>query len=328
VNGNPFEGGSSFEKFDYALRPAKNMQRKMLCEALARLSRIAGLASYRYIGFGAIGFHDFCLFHQRLGIHDMKSIEGNPDVTKQIRIQKNKPYSCIKMKWGMSHVVLPTLNWSKRTILWLDYEHPIDDAKLTDITLASGSLRSGSAVIVTLPAEPLPADTKAGMGERRLADLRDKVGKNNVPADVKGSDLAKWGLATVLRRIVANRIERTLSDRNAVLEEPRKLRFDQLFHFHYADGKQMMSVGGLIVDGRDRAKLAPKHFNDLSFYRDGSDPYLIQSPLLTWREIKLLDEKLPRSAPNVVRPAWIPEDERKKYAKVYRYFPSFSEVEN
>ena len=61
MSSNAFEDGSSFEKFNYALRPAKNMQRKMLCEALARLSRIAGLVSYRYIGFGAIGFHDFCL---------------------------------------------------------------------------------------------------------------------------------------------------------------------------------------------------------------------------------------------------------------------------
>ena len=99
--------GSSFEKFNYALRPAKNMERKMFCEALARLSRISSLASYRYIGFGALGFHDFCLFHQRLGINDMVSIEGN--LAAQDRIAKNKPYSCIKMKWGMSHEVLPTL---------------------------------------------------------------------------------------------------------------------------------------------------------------------------------------------------------------------------
>jgi len=326
VNDPAFESGSSFEKFDYALRPAKNMQRKMLCEALARLSRIAGLATYRYIGFGAIGFHDFCLFHQRLGILDMMSIEGN--LATRHRVAKNKPYSCIKMKWGMSYGVLPTLKWSKRAILWLDYEHPIDEPKLADIRLASNSLRSGSALIVTLPAEPVPVDAKADMGEKRLADLRSRVGKDNLPTDVKGTDLSKWGLATVLRRIVVNRIEKTLNDRSAVLEAHRKLRFDQLFHFHYADGKQMMSVGGLIVDDRDRDKLGPKNFKDLSFYRPESEPYLIESPLLTLREIKLLDERLPRSAPDVARPTWIPESERKKYGKVYRYFPSFSEVEN
>ena len=247
---------------------------------------------------------------------------------RKIRIGRNKPYSCIKMKWGMSHDILPTLKWSKRTILWLDYEHPIDDAKLRDIAIASGSLRSGSALIVTLPADPGPVDTKIDMNKQRLDDLRNRVGRANLPADVKGSDLSKWGLATVLRRIVVNQIEATLSDRSAALEGPWRFQFDQLFHFHYADGKQMMTVGGLIVDGNDISKLAPKHFKDLTFYRPDAAEYLIESPLLTSREIKLLDEKLPRSAPDVARPTWIPEAERKKYAKVYRYFPSFSEVEN
>jgi hypothetical protein len=326
VSDNPFEAGSSFEKFNYALRPAKNMRRKMLCEALARLSRITGLAKYRYIGFGAIGFHDFCMFHQRLGISDMTSIEGN--TAQRERVGKNKPYSCIKMKWGFSYDVLPTLTWSKRTILWLDYEHPIGTDKLGDIALASSQLRSGSALIITLPADPGRPDTSVDMHKKRLADLRAKVGKADLPSDVKGSELSSWGLARVLRRIVVNKIQKTLSDRNAALEESKKLRFDQLFHFHYADGKQMMSVGGLFLNSTDRAKLGPKHFKDLSFYCPDSEPYLIENPILTWREVKLLDEKLPRSAPAVVRLSWIPESERKKYAKVYRYFPSFSEVEN
>ena len=43
MDASPFQDGSSFEKFNYALRPAKNMQRKMLCESLARLSRVSGL---------------------------------------------------------------------------------------------------------------------------------------------------------------------------------------------------------------------------------------------------------------------------------------------
>jgi len=328
VSDSALEQGSSFEKFNYALRPAKNMQRKMLCEALARLSRVASLTTYRYIGFGAIGFHDFCMFHQRLGILDMTSIEGNPNPNTQHRIGKNKPYSCIKMKWGMSHAVLPELKWTKRTILWLDYEHPLDAAKLADLALASSSVRSGSALIVTLPADPGPVDAKVNMGKKRLADLRSQVGKKNLPLDIKGSDLAKWGLATVLRRIVVNQIQKTLSDRNAVLDSHRKLQFDQLFHFHYADGKPMMSMGGLIVNGSDRVKLAPKHFADLTFYRPEADAYLLENPLLTLREIKLLDEKLPRSAPEVDWPSWIPELERQRYGKVYRYFPSFSEVEN
>jgi len=315
---------SSFEKFDYALRPAKNMERKMFCETLGRLSRVAPLSSYRYVGFGAIGFHDFCLFHQRLGIRDMCSIEENTDAKK--RVSFNIPYSCIKMRWGESHDVLPTLPWTKRTIIWLDYDKPLNSRKLEDIALVSGILRSGSALIVTVPADPGEVDANADMAEKRLSDLRSRVGKN-IPTGVTGKDLVQWGMATVCRRIIVDQIEKTLNDRSAPLEEGKKLRYNQLFNFHYADRTKMLSVGGLIVNARDKASLGPKHFKDLDYFRPEAEPYLIETPILTLREIRYLDERLPRLAPDVRHPKWIPEIERKRYGKVYRYFPSFSEVE-
>src|SRR6266404_4405372 len=123
----------SFEKFNYSLRPAKNIERKMFCEAFARLSRIAPLRSYRYIGFGATTFVDFSLFHQRLGITDMVSIEGFNDARQ--RVEFNRPYSCIKMKWGKSNEMLPTLEWKKRTIVWLDYDVRLNRDVLADLRL-------------------------------------------------------------------------------------------------------------------------------------------------------------------------------------------------
>ncbi len=102
----------SFERFNYALRPAKNIERKMLCETFSRLVRIAPLREYQYVGFGSIGFHDFSLFHQRLGIHDMISIEAREKLRK--RFAFNKPYSCIRMRWGFSYDVLPLMSWTKR----------------------------------------------------------------------------------------------------------------------------------------------------------------------------------------------------------------------
>lgn len=316
---------SSFEKFSYALRPAKNIERKMLCEAFGRLPRIAPLSSYRYVGFGAIGFHDFCLFHQRLGISDMVSIEGNIDA--QERITRNIPYSCIEMKWGMSHDVLPQLEWTKRTILWLDYERPLDAQKLQDIAFVAANVPSGSMIVVTVPADPGEVDPNDDMGEKRLSDLRSRVGKAHIPPQLDGKRLAKWGMAEASQRIIVNQLRKTLSDRNAPLEEQDRVNYFQLFNFHYADGTKMLSVGGLILNAEDESNLSELHFQDLEFYRPGEDSYLIASPLLTWREIKALDETLPHSAPDVPEPAWIPEAERKKYGRVYRYFPAFSEVE-
>ena len=315
---------SSFEKFNYALRPAKNIERKMFCEAFGRLPRIAPLSSYQYIGFGAIGFHDFCLFHQRLGIHRMLSIEGN-EAAKD-RITHNIPYSCIQMRWGLSHEVLPTLAWGERCILWLDYERPLHTRHLSDIALVCNALVSGSVLIVTVPADPGNVDAD-NIAQKRLDLLRSRVGRDRVSSSLDGNSLAKWGMARALREIIFNEIQTTLTDRNSPLEPKAKVAFIQLFNFHYADGSKMLSVGGLLLNQEDRSRLGEQHFQDLDFYRPSIDPYLIESPILTWREIKLLDERLPASAPDVPEPNWIPEQERKRYGKVYRYYPAYSEVE-
>ena len=56
---------------NYVMRPAKNIERKMMGEVLARLSAIAPLSKYRYVGLGSEFFKDFVLYHQMLG--DRKS---------------------------------------------------------------------------------------------------------------------------------------------------------------------------------------------------------------------------------------------------------------
>ncbi len=65
----------SYRKINYRVRPAKSIQRKMLCDALLRLSFFEPVENYRYVGFGSTTFTDFILFHKILGIKDMISIE-------------------------------------------------------------------------------------------------------------------------------------------------------------------------------------------------------------------------------------------------------------
>ena len=317
----------SFEKIDYALRPAKNVERKMMCEALSRLARVAPLVSYRYIGFGSIGFYDFALFHQRLGITDMFSIEGCKDAKQ--RVEFNKPYSCIDLHWGMSHEVFPTLKWTKRVIVWIDYDGPLTAACLNDVATIVTRARSGSVFVVTVRADPKDVDEgQDRVAEKRLEQLRSRVGKKAVPSTIAGRDLAKWGLAKVCRQIIDNRINETLFNRNGAAQPANKLRYTQLFNFHYADGAKMLTVGGLLANPRDDARVGLQHFKDLMFIRNSDDPYLIETPILTRREIRHLNESLPKAAPAVAMPRWLPSDERKKYGRVYRYFPAFSEVES
>ncbi len=236
----------TFEKFNYALRPAKNIERKMICEGLSRIARIASPKTYRYIGFGGVGFVDFSILHQRLGVDDMISIEIEEDAKS--RVEFNRPYSCIRMKWGSSHDVLPALKWNKRCITWLDYDKHINAKMLSDIALCTSAMRSGSAIIVTVNADPGSIDTNIDSASKRLNDLNSQLGKNKLRLSVKGTDLAGWGLANVCRQVVIDEIARTLKQRNGPLPKEQHLTFHQIFHFRYRDGSRMVTIGGFFLN--------------------------------------------------------------------------------
>ncbi|HUT35266.1 MAG TPA: O-methyltransferase [Planctomycetota bacterium] len=315
----------SFEKFNYALRPAKNIERKMMCEAFGRLSTLASLRRYRYIGLGGLSFQDFALLHQRLGVHDMTSIEKEEDARE--RFLHNRPYSCIRVRWGSSSTVLPTLSWRKRTIVWLDYDYPLDDSVLADVRTVVAHLCSGSVLVTTVEADPKRVKSARNVAKARLDALRERVGEEKIPRGIRGADLRAWGLARVCREIIHNEIIETLAHRNAPLAGRWRIGYEQLFNFHYADGAQMVTVGGLFLNGADRARVPTDHFDDLGFVRSGNDPYHIEVPVLTWRETRYLDARLPGTAAVPHHPSWIPEGERRKYASLYRYFPTYLEAE-
>ena len=57
----------SYQKVHYELRPAKQVERRMLVDALLGLA-VAGfpIQDYQYTGMGSIYFIDFILFHRFL----------------------------------------------------------------------------------------------------------------------------------------------------------------------------------------------------------------------------------------------------------------------
>ncbi|MGH7989319.1 MAG: O-methyltransferase, partial [Limisphaerales bacterium] len=91
---------ASYRKIHYLLRPAKNVQRKMLCEAFQRLGKAKDVKEYRYVGFGSMYYGDFVLFHRILGIEHMTSIEHEDGAP---RAEFNKPYSCIDVLAGRAN---------------------------------------------------------------------------------------------------------------------------------------------------------------------------------------------------------------------------------
>ena len=143
---------SSFEKINYNLRPNKSIERKMMCEALSRLSFIEHLNKYRYIGLGSPYFADFILVHKNLGITDLISIEK--EESKKNRFEFNIPYSGIKMHYGLSTTIIPNLELDKKkNIIWLDYDDKISDFMFSDIDSFFLNSKTGSFFIMSVNVE-------------------------------------------------------------------------------------------------------------------------------------------------------------------------------
>lgn len=317
----------SYEKIDYRLRPAKSVERKMFAEAFRRLSPFARVDMYRYVGFGSLYFSDFSLFHKLLGFKDMVSIEDVTDPTKQKRFEFNRPYNSIQMKFGVSQTVLPKLSWEPRTIFWLDYDTSLTPSILDDISMVCSKAASGSILIVTvcIPRPRADAGDANGDGDSPLESLKKRIGPDRVPPNLLNRDLAGWGTARVFRTIISNQIEEALNHRNGILPSAAKLNYEQLFNFHYADGMKILTVGGVLFDEGQRSIFNHCNFHELDFYRKDEEPYEIDPPLLTFREMRALERDLPECE----NPAELPlsSSDIGRFKKVYRYFPTFAETE-
>lgn len=318
----------SYEKINYSLRPAKAIERKMLCDAFRRLSPFGKLESYRYVGFGSTYFSDFILFHKSLGIQNMISIEK--DKLNEGRFSFNLPYKCINLEFGDSNDVLPDMSWNIRTINWLDYDGTLDLNVLSDINFLVTHVQPGSLITVSINAHPksFTSSDVSSIAEKRLNFIKDNVGEDKIPLGIDGKGLGGWGTAQLYRRIIQNEIEQTLNDINGGRDEGSHLKYKQLFNFHYSDGAKMLTVGGILYDEGQQHIVEQCAFQDLDFTRTDDDSYIIKVPNLTYREIRHLDSQLPRNVGESLEAKAVPEDDINEYEKIYRYFPNFAEMDS
>ncbi|MCE7962676.1 MAG: hypothetical protein DYH05_09300 [Acidobacteria bacterium ACB1] len=317
---------NSYKKIDYRLRPAKSIERKMFADSFRRLSAFARVSSYRYVGFGSVYFSDFYLFHKLLGFEDMISIENATHPMVQQRFEFNRPYSSIRMLFGKSTDVLPKLAWEPRTIYWLDYDTTLSSEILDDIGMISAKAASGSVLIVSICIPGVGAtETDEEESKGPLDSLRRSIGVERVPSGLKNKDFAGWGTAEIYRQVVNNQIEESLKNRNGILTQSSKIAYEQIYNFRYADGMRIMTLGGVLFDAGQSDVFDKCGFSTLDFTRSGSDAYLIEAPLLTFREIRTLERDLPvtTNRPNLPLSA----SDIDKFGKVYRYFPMFAEGE-
>lgn len=251
----------SYSKINYRLRPAKAIERKIIGNFLRCLTPFGEVRNYRYIGFGSTYFSDFILFHKLLHMEEMISIEKDRHAKE--RFEYNKPFQCIQMEYGTSNEVLPRLkwnnpNWNKKSIVWLDYDNPLEDVVLDDVNLLVSKLVSGSVLIVTVSAEP---DKKEGLSKDELDKyrekiLRERISSNKIPyKEIKPVDLTGKNLVNLYKRIIVNQFKQSFRNVNAARSEEEKKRCKQIFDFRYSDGARMLTLGWLIYDQNDYEKV-------------------------------------------------------------------------
>ena len=319
----------SYRKINYDLRPAKSIERKMLCEALRRLLVFSRLSKYTYVGFGSTFFTDFLLIHKSLGLNDLISIEK--EVSDKGRFKFNCPYKCVKLKFGDANDVLPEISWAKKIILWLDYDEPLKESILTDIGTFISRAQTGSVVLITIDVKP-DKSLEQNAEKNRYEQLAERINKVKIPIDVQEKDLGKDNYPRVCYDVVNNEIDEVLSKRNGGLEN--KLFYKQLFNFYYQDSSPMLSIGGILYAANEEAQIKKCNFEKLDFIkceRSRYEPYTITVPNLTFREMRSLDKMMPLKNKLVPKKAkelvFVTDSEIKEYGKIYRYVPNFVEAE-
>ncbi len=257
----------------YEFRPAKAAQRRMIVDACRRLTAIAALDQYQYVGFGGLEFIDFVEFHRSLGVPHMTSIER--DTNMQHRLEFNKPYNGIRLLMGEARNELPQVDWTNLSITWLDYTDVLTTDILRDVDFVVRSSQPGSVVLVTVNG----ATTGVKL-PNRLNNLRTNLG-NLVADDLTDKDMAAWGPTRVERGILQ-------AAAHSASREAHGLPLRQLFNFHYADNARMLTWGGIVTSTSIDRAIDLCRFDDLHFIRTGEEPFEISVPVLTDREITYL----------------------------------------
>ncbi len=244
------------------------------------------------------------------------------------------------MHFGHSETILPNLELHlKKNILWLDYDDKISDFMFSDIDTFFFNSMPGSFFILSLNVEqdhmtlkPEDKESKISLKEYRLNQLLKRVSKSRYPNKFNDFNLNTKNLMEVCYEMIKRQIDSTLISRNN--KNANKIFYKQVFNFSYKDNATILTVGGIVFNSTQKLQVDKMAFENLPFFNEGNESYKIQSPNLTFREIKALDKALPDSL-EIIEDKFkneklqnIPliKDDIINYAKIYCYFPTFSET--
>jgi hypothetical protein len=307
---------SSGLKVPYDLRPAKQIERRMIIDGLQRIAE-AGcqIRQYRYVGMGSFYFVDFVLLHRYLGIHRMTSVENADDI--ELRVRFNRPYRNVDIVIDDIGNVISRLETTEKHLLWLDFDFSLNDKVLQDIYLATGTLLPGSLVLVTVDVED-PVDG----GVKDFYEYYREEASSFFDSSWKTRDFASANLP----RLNAQMLGKAMGQGAADARDGREFR--PLFSFVYADGHRMLTTGGMIVGPDEKALLKICDFRGATYLRRHfrQNPYHIPSIRLTRKERAYLDSQMPLRRGWELKQFELERSHLRAYGEMYRYFPNYAEL--
>lgn len=325
----------SFEKIDYFLRPSKQVERKLIIEALQKIAKAGHyIHDYTYLGLGSIYYVDFLLFHKYLLIDNMICAErfNYPN-----RMDFNKPYEFIKLTMKPVGEVVQSIDREKRYLIWLDYDFTLDNDVLSDIRKCLHVMSPGSILLTTVVSDfynltnLIDPMEKKEMNEHEqkqavVTILNELIG-NYYGGEITIKDIAPARLPTIMATAIKNYIDSCVSIRDDV-------EFLQLFNFQYRDGVNMLTIGGIVGNKQTRQMLDDAGIYNLKFITDLEEPVEISVPPLTIREKNWLEKNLnqleqhlldsKKLPPNM--PFEIKKDLVENFVKYYRHYPFYYET--
>ena len=305
----------SFLKVQYDVRPAKQVERRMLLDTFQTLlSSGFPLRDYKYVGFGSMYFVDFILFHKILGLNKFLSVEICEDY--ESRVHFNKPFNNIEIEIAPISDIIPRFDNDEKYLLWLDYDIGLCRDCVNDISLATYKLSPGSIILITIDARsPENKDTP----NEWYTYLKDEVG-SFFDYNWTLTNFRKTNLNNIYTKILFNAI-------NSGLHTRENVRFFPLFNFLYKDSCPMLTVGGIIGTNVEERQIRSCDFSNAKFIRDNIDdePYAIRVPRLTRKERIFLDQNMPCRDDWKCKAFKLDGADILAYRDIYRYFPMYAE---
>ena len=315
----------SFRKVHYGLRPAKQVERRMIIDALLLLAEAGfSVRDYHYLGMGSVHFVDFAMIHKFLGMLNMTSVEASVKVID--RIEFNRPYrNAVQTIVGKEiGDIISDIEENTKYLVWLDYDNVLSGYMIRDIILSISKLAPGSILLVTIDTEPPmfvndtgehvmnPAETKAYF-EAHAGPYLARFSKDE---DYIYENLPKVNIEAVQGAI-----------RNGLTGISNK-EFIPLFNFLYKDTNRMLTVGGMVGGRSEKRKIRRSRLQGTGYARFdlSSEPCIIFVPPLTRKEVMCLESYMPADDDFRLKEFELSVEDVSQFRKIYRFFPTYAEL--